>query len=97
MTTSYIKISTNSELKIKAQEVFESLGLDFSTAINIFLAMTVEKNTLPFDQNTYKSFDLQLQQEILLELPFKRGCMKGKMWLSDDFCEPLSDFQEYME
>ena len=97
MTTSYIKISTNSELKVKAQEIFNNLGLDFSTAINIFLAMTVEKNSLPFEQNTYKNFDTNFHQEILPELPFKRGCMKGKMWLSDDFCEPLSDFQEYME
>jgi len=29
-------------------------------------------------------------------LPFKRGCMKGKMWISDDFNEPLEDFKEYM-
>ena len=26
------------------------------------------------------------------DLPYKRGCMKGKMWMSDDFDEPLEDF-----
>ena len=31
------------------------------------------------------------------DLPFKRGCMKGKMWMSDDFDLPLEDFKEYME
>jgi len=25
------------------------------------------------------------------------GCMKGKMWVSDDFDAPLDDFKEYME
>ncbi|EAZ93010.1 type II toxin-antitoxin system Phd/YefM family antitoxin [Crocosphaera chwakensis] len=27
----------------------------------------------------------------------KRGTAKGKVWISDDFDEPLQDFQEYME
>ena len=31
------------------------------------------------------------------DLPYKRGCMKGKMWMSDDFDAPLEDFKEYME
>ena len=29
--------------------------------------------------------------------PLKRGSAKGKVWMSDDFGEPLEDFQEYME
>ena len=29
--------------------------------------------------------------------PLKRGSAKGKVWMSDDFDEPLEDFQEYME
>jgi len=31
------------------------------------------------------------------KLPFKRGCMKGKMWVADDFNAPLEDFEEYMQ
>lgn len=26
----------------------------------------------------------------------KRGSAKGKIWLSEDFDEPIADFQEYM-
>jgi len=26
----------------------------------------------------------------------KLGCMKDKIWMSDDFDEPLEDFEEYM-
>ena len=31
------------------------------------------------------------------KLPFGRGCMKGKMWMADDFDAPLEDFKDYME
>jgi len=30
------------------------------------------------------------------KLPYKRGCMKDKMWVADDFNAPLDDFKEYM-
>jgi len=33
----------------------------------------------------------------VVDMPYKRGCMKGKMWMSDDFDAPLDDFKEFME
>ena len=30
-----------------------------------------------------------------IQQPLKRGSAKGKVWISDDFDEPLEDFQEY--
>ncbi len=32
-----------------------------------------------------------------IKRPLKRGSAKGKVWMSDDFDEPLEEFQEYME
>ena len=32
-----------------------------------------------------------------IKKPLKRGSAKGKVWMSDDFDEPLEDFQEYMQ
>lgn len=32
-----------------------------------------------------------------IKRPLTRGSAKGKVWISDDFDEPLDDFQEYME
>ena len=26
-----------------------------------------------------------------------RGDMKGKIWVADDFCEPIEDMREYMQ
>ena len=38
-----------------------------------------------------------VKRAITPNLPFKRGCMKGKMWIADDFNAPLEDFEEYMQ
>ncbi len=32
-----------------------------------------------------------------IKRPLKRGSAKGKIWMSEDFDEPLTDFKEYME
>ena len=32
-----------------------------------------------------------------IKQPLKKGSAKGKVWMSNDFDEPLEDFQEYME
>lgn len=46
------KVSTNitidSETKAKAQELLADLGLDLSTAVNIFLRQMIRDNALPF-------------------------------------------------
>ena len=46
------KVSTNitidADTKKKAQELLSDLGLDLSTAINIFLRQMVRENAIPF-------------------------------------------------
>lgn len=46
------KVSTNisidADTKKKAQELLADLGLDLSTAINIFLKQMVRENAIPF-------------------------------------------------
>lgn len=50
------KVSTNisidADVKAKAQELFSDLGLDMSTAINIFLRQAIRENAIPF--NVYR-------------------------------------------
>lgn len=47
------KVSTNitidADVKKQAQELFADLGLDLSTAINIYLRAVIRENGLPFD------------------------------------------------
>ena len=50
------KVSTNitidADVKKQAQELFADLGLDLSTAINIYLKAAIRENGLPFDMRT---------------------------------------------
>lgn len=52
------KVSTNitidADVKKQAQELFADLGLDLSTAINIFLRQAVRENGLPFEMRVAK-------------------------------------------
>ena len=46
---SNINIRVDSEIKNKAQDVFSALGLDMTSAINIFLRQAIRKNGIPFE------------------------------------------------
>ena len=92
MSVTNINIRTDSETKALAQQVFSTLGLDMTTAINLFLRQTVRMNDLPFVLST-KTVLPEYQGKPV----FGRGCMKGKMRMADDFDAPLGDFKEYMK
>ena len=79
-----INIRVDSNIKREAQEVLSSLGLDMTTAINIFLRQTIKRRGIPFSI---------VMHEKKKPMP---GCMKGKIWMADDFDAPLADFEEYM-
>ena len=81
-----INIRVDRDVKNKAQEIFFDLGLDMTSAVNIFLRQVIRKNGIPFD----------LVSEKTQPKTPKLGCMKGKIWVSEDFDEPLEDFKEYM-
>ncbi len=86
MPVTNIEIPVDSEIKNQAQDVFASLGLDMTSAINIFLKQTVEQRSIPFD----------VAAKPAKKTP-KLGCMEGEIWMADDFDAPLEDFREYME
>ena len=86
MTTANINVRTDAVLKAQAQQVFESIGLDLSTAVNLFLKQTVKANNLPFVIGmTYTSPRVS-----------RRGVWKDKYTLPENFDAPLDDFKEYM-
>ena len=86
--TASINVRVDSDVKNQAQEVFSSLGMDMSTAVNIFLRQAVRKKGIPFElvTDTHKR-----------KTP-KLGCLKGQITESDDhdWFEPLEEFKEYM-
>ena len=42
-------IKVDKEVQDKSEEIFNELGLDMNTAINIFLNKTIYENGIPFD------------------------------------------------
>lgn len=86
MSTTNINIRVDSEIKSQAQEVFSSLGLDMTTAINIFLRQSIRQHGIPFP----------VSAEPVKKTP-KAGGWEGKIWMAEDFDAPLEDFREYME
>lgn len=49
MNNAILTIRTDKNLKEKATEIFENLGMNLSTAVNMFLKQTVIKQTFPCD------------------------------------------------
>ena len=49
MATTNINVRVDSELKVQAETLFADLGMNMSTAINIFLKSAVNYNGLPFE------------------------------------------------
>jgi len=86
MAITNINVRVDNNIKKEAQDVFSSLGLDMSTAINIFLRQAIRLRSIPF----------AVSADPPKKMP-KPGCMKGKIWMAEDFDAPLDDFKEYME
>jgi DNA-damage-inducible protein J len=84
MATSNINIRTDSELKAKAQTVLSDLGLDMSTAINIYLNQVVYTQSIPFEISKINKSDRSI----------KAGGWEGKIRIPDNFNTPLDDFEE---
>ena len=49
MSTTSMNIRMDSEVKKQAQELFAALGMDMTTAVNIFLRQAIRRQGLPFD------------------------------------------------
>lgn len=44
-----INVRTDAKLKEDALKVFRALGMDMSTAINVFLSQVVQRQAIPFE------------------------------------------------
>lgn len=53
MATTNINIRVDTELKKAAEELFDDLGLNMSSAITMFLKCAVSKEAIPFEVKRY--------------------------------------------
>ena len=93
MTSANINVRTDAAIKAQAQQVFDSIGLDLSTAVNLFLKQTVKVNNLPFIIGVSSAYAAEKATEKRVS---RYGVWKGKYSLPKGFSEPLEDFKGYM-
>ena len=86
MPATNINIRVDNEIKKEAQDIFGAMGLDMTTAINVFLRQVIQQRSIPFTVKAGKE-----------KKKPKLGGWEGKIWMADDFDAPLEDFKEYME
>ena len=93
MSTANINVRTDATLKAQAQQIFESIGLDLSTAVNLFLKQTVRVNNLPFVVGVPVG---HTSENVTNRRESQYGVWKGKYSLPENFDAPLDDFKEYI-
>ncbi len=49
MESTNLNIRTDKAVKAAAERIFEELGLNMTTAVNIFLRQTIRENGIPFE------------------------------------------------
>ena len=86
MAATTINIRTDSEVKAQAQDILAMLGLDLTTAVNLFLRQVICNQSVSFNVSVAP-----------LNKKAKLGGWEGRIKVPDDFNAPLEDFKEYME
>ncbi|VKX35052.1 addiction module antitoxin, RelB/DinJ family [Streptococcus pneumoniae] len=85
MSKMSISIRLDSEVKEQAQQVFSNLGMDMTTAINIFLRQAIQYQGLPFDVRLDENRKLL---QVLTDLDQNRN-MSQSFELVSDLMEDL--------
>jgi addiction module antitoxin, relB/dinJ family len=75
-----MSIRLDSEVKEQAQQVFSNLGMDMTTAINIFLRQAIQYQGLPFDVRLDENRKLL---EVLTDLDQNRNMSQSFESVSD--------------
>lgn len=77
MVVAKININTDAETKKAAEEIFNALGMNMTTAINVFLKKAIQHKGIPFDvcmeipnQTTLAAFK---EAEEILSNPERKG------------------------
>ena len=88
-----VQVSTRIDEMTKKQfdRICESIGISPSNALSMFIKGVINYNGIPFNAIAVPENKPNPSRESML------GCMKGKIWMADDFDAPLEDFKEYME
>jgi len=79
-----VNVRMDKKIKVEAEKLFADLGINMSSAINIFIRQAIRQNKIPFE--------ISAEKTAIPEVKNRRsafGCLKGKINIPDDFNEPL--------
>lgn len=79
--TELVQARVDSKIKHQAAKIFDSLGMDMSTGIKIYLATVVREQRVPFMLTTENGFTAEQENNMLAEIAameadYKSGRLK---------------------
>jgi DNA-damage-inducible protein J len=63
--TAIVQVRVNPRIKKSAQKTFEKMGLDISSAVNLFLHQVVTTQSIPFEVRTVNGFTPAQEREYI--------------------------------
>ena len=67
MKTETIQIRIDAQTKREARKILQSLGIDLSGAVKLFLHNVIHRQAIPLDLRTENGFTLEQEQTLLRE------------------------------
>jgi DNA-damage-inducible protein J len=72
-----VNIRMDEQLKKQAEQLFSDLGMNMTTAINIFVRQAVSRGGIPFEimrrEDFYSDYNLQVLKKSISQLEAKKG------------------------
>lgn len=87
METTSLNIRVDKDVKIAAENIAQALGMNLSTAVNIFLRQMVSHDGMPFDVRLYPNAETRQA----LEDARSRRDLSGPYNSLNDLLEDLND------
>ena len=82
MTTARISVKVDEDVKQGAQRIFNEMGMDMTTAINLFLRTVKREECIPFNIRTERAYREYIHAE--LEKAEKEANDPDTVWLSHE-------------
>lgn len=93
MFMSTVAVRVDDKLKQEATELFNSLGLDMSQAVRLFLIQSVNTQSIPFEIRKEVISDVDFQKILERKIPIQKISISDKESIQDFFGD--EDFSEY--
>ena len=87
MATTNVSIRMDTELKAQADELFAELGMNLSTAFNIFVRQSLREGGIPFEIHTERPNKETIAAMLEAERIAKDPSVKGYTDLDEMFAE----------